>query len=228
MSQGRHTSMAWLMAISMGATAAFSYVFLPKTLAQAQTRAATPLEQIFPAQFGSWRLDPSSVALIRPAFEQAKRFQMYDQVLERTYLDAQGRRVMLSVVYGRQQSVGLQMHRPEVCYKAGGFRIADVQAGNLTLLGHRVPVTRLFASLDGRPEPITYWRLLGHELMADEQQFKLRQLTLGATGAIPDGLLVRISSIDDNPASGYQLHAEFAQALALALSPTQRLRALGW
>lgn len=221
-------TVTWLMAFSMVATAVFSHVFLPKPLAEAQVRANTPLEQLFPERFGIWRLDPSSSALIRPAFEQAKRFQMYDQVLERTYLDAHGRRVMLSVAYGRQQSVGLQMHRPEVCYKAGGFHIDQVQAGDLTLLGRKVPVTRLFASMAGRPEPITYWRLLGNELMADEQQFKLRQLSLGTSGAIPDGLLVRISSIDDEPASAYKLHAEFAQAMAQAMNPAQRQRVLGW
>lgn len=218
----------WFMAVSMVATAVFSHVYLPKPMAEAQTRANTPLEQLFPSQFGNWRLDPSSSALIRPAFEQAKRFQMYDQVLERTYLDAYGRRVMLSVAYGRQQSVGLQMHRPEVCYKAGGFNIDQVQSGDLTLLGRKVPVTRLFASMAGRPEPITYWRLLGNELMADEQQFKLRQLSLGASGAIPDGLLVRISSIDDEPAGAYKLHADFAQSMTQAMSPEQRSRVLGW
>ncbi|WP_290643415.1 exosortase-associated protein EpsI, B-type [Aquabacterium sp.] len=224
----RKEAAAWLMALSMIVTAVFSHVFLPKPLAEAQARANTPLEQLFPAQFGAWRLDPSSAALIRPAFEQAKRFQMYDQVLERTYLDAYGRRVMLSVAYGRQQSVGLQMHRPEVCYKAGGFHIANVHAGEMALLGRKVAVTRLFASMVGRPEPITYWRLLGNELMVDEQQFKVRQLSLGATGAIPDGLLVRISSIDDEPAGAYKLHAEFAQAMVQAMSPAQRQRVLGW
>lgn len=220
--------LACLMGASMMLTAIVSEVFLPKPLAQAQVRAQTPLEQLFPAQFGDWQLDPSTLALIRPAFEQARRFQMYDQVLERTYMDKHGRRVMLSVAYGRQQSVGLQMHRPEVCYKAGGFRIADVQSGDMPLLGHKVPVTRLFASMEGRPEPITYWRLLGNELMADEQQFKLRQLSLGASGSIPDGLLVRVSSIDDVPANAYKLQAEFAQAMAQAMSPAQRLRVLGW
>lgn len=216
------------MALGMALTAVFSHVFRPQPQPDAQVRAQTPLEQLFPAQFGGWRLDPTSVALIRPAFEQARRFQMYDQVLERTYMDKSGRRIMLSVAYGRQQSVGLQMHRPEVCYKAGGFHISDVKPGSLTLLSREVPVIRLFASMDGRPEPITYWRLLGHELIADETQFKLRQLSLGVTGTIPDGLLVRISSIDDNLAGAYQLHAAFAQDLAQALTPAQRQRVLGW
>lgn len=219
---------AWLMAILMGLTAVLSHAFLPKPQAQAQARANTPLEQLFPSAFGPWHLDPAAAALIRPAFERARQFQMYDQVLERTYVDTAGRRIMLSVAYGRQQSVGLQMHRPEVCYKAGGFKVANVAPGTLSLLGRSVPVTRLFASMEGRPEPITYWRLLGNEVVTDEAQFKLRQLSQGATGTIADGLLVRISSVDEDVARAYQVQSAFAQALAEALTPAQRQRVLGW
>ena len=218
---------AWLLAFLMALTAVLSAVFLPRPQPMAQERAGTPLEQLFPDQFGEWRLDPGAAALIRPAFEQAKRFQMYDQVLERTYLNAAGHRVMLSVAYGRQQSVGLQMHRPEVCYKAGGFNVDDIQTGSLPLPGLSLPVTRLLASMEGRPEPITYWRLLGDEVVADEARFKLRQLSLGAGGAIPDGMLVRVSSIDDDRRAAYKVHEAFVQALAQSLTPAQRTRVLG-
>ncbi|WP_161784358.1 exosortase-associated protein EpsI, B-type [Aquabacterium sp. NJ1] len=219
---------AWLMAILMTLTAALSYAFLPKPQPEAQARARTPLEQLFPSEFGPWRLDPAAAALIRPAFERARQFQMYDQVLERTYMDAAGYRIMLSVAYGRQQSVGLQMHRPEVCYKAGGFTVSRIEPGELQMLGRAIPVTRLFASLEGRPEPITYWRLLGNEVIADEARFKLRQLSSGGAGGIPDGLLVRISSLDDDLPHAYKLQADFAQAMAQALTPAQRQRVLGW
>ncbi|MBI2734739.1 MAG: EpsI family protein, partial [Aquabacterium sp.] len=178
---------AWVMAMLMLLTAASSYAFLPKPQPEAQARANTPLEQLFPSEFGPWRLDPAAAALIRPAFERARQFQMYDQVLERTYMDEAGHRIMLSVAYGRQQSVGLQMHRPEVCYRAGGFTVSHIEPGELQILGRAIPVTRLFASLDGRPEPITYWRLLGNEVIADEARFKLRQLSAGGSGGIPDG-----------------------------------------
>lgn len=218
---------AWLLAVAMLLTAGASAVFLPRPQPVAQERANMPLEQLFPDHFGDWRLDPAAAVLIRPAFEKARQFQMYDQVLERTYMDASGRRVMLSVAYGRQQSVGLQMHRPEVCYKASGFHVQDVAAGQLQVQGRAVPVTRLLASMDGRPEPITYWRLLGDELVADETQFKLRQLSLGASGAIPDGMLVRVSSIDDSKAGAYQLHEAFVRAMAQALTPSQQKRVLG-
>jgi EpsI family protein len=219
---------AWLLAICMALTAAFSAFFMPRPQSLAQARASAALEQLFPDQFGAWRLDPAASALIRPAFERARQFQMYDQVLERTYIDDQGHSVMLSVAYGRQQSVGLQMHRPEVCYKAGGFSVQSVMQGQLKLGERDLIVTRLLASMVGRPEPITYWRLLGDDVVADETQFKLRQLSLGASGAIPDGMLVRVSSIDDDTSAAYKVHEAFVQAMAQSLNGPQRKRVLGW
>ncbi len=217
----------WLIAFCLAATALFCLVFKPQPLPEAKARAAVPLESIFPERFGAWQVDASAAALIRPAFEQARQFQMYDQVLERTYLNAQGHSVMLSAVYGRQQSVGLQMHRPEVCYKAGGFDVRDVRDQPLVLGGRTVPATLLVASMAGRMEPVTYWRMLGDQLVLNESEFRWRQLSLGMTGHIPDGLLVRLSSIDTDAAQAHALHAEFAQALVQAMNPVQRARVLG-
>ncbi|RZI78739.1 MAG: EpsI family protein [Rubrivivax sp.] len=218
---------AWVLAIAMVVVAVVSTLGKPSTLASMDTRARTPLEAIFPAQFGDWRLDPSASVFVRPAADLAKRFQMYDQVLERTYVNAQGQRLMLSVAYGRQQSVGLQMHRPEVCYQAGGFQVQGVQAATVQAAGHPLAVTRLLARMEGRPEPITYWRLLGNGVVTDDASFKLQQLSLGLRGRVLDGLLVRVSSIDRDTEGAYRLQASFADDLARAMSPAMRLRAFG-
>lgn len=221
------TMKAWVLAAAMAGTAVVSMVFVPRPDPAAQVRAQTPLESLFPERFGHWRLDPAAALLIRPAFEQARRFQMYDQVLERSYLDDEGRQVMLSVAYGRQQSVGLQMHRPEVCYKAGGFHVQDVAVGEMEIDGLALPVTRLYAHMEDRPEPITYWRMLGDDAIADEATFKMRQLSLGATGLIADGMLVRVSSIDPDRRRAYALHEAFVREMAAAMTAQQRLRVLG-
>ena len=218
---------AWILAAGMVAVAGLSAVGKPGTLAAMDVRAKVPLERIFPSQFGDWQLDPSAAIFVRPAVDQAKRFQMYDQVLERTYINAQGQRLMLSVAYGRQQSVGLQMHRPEVCYQAGGFQVQDIQSASIKVLGHDFPVTQLQAHMDGRPEPITYWRLLGDGLVTDESSFKLNQLSLGLRGRVLDGLLVRVSSIDRDTAGAHRLQARFTDQLARAMTPAMRLRAFG-
>ena len=232
------------LAACLLAAALASLWLRPGVSAEAEARAQVPLETLFPKevptqvgapsgmQRSAWRLDPVASGMVRPAFEAARRFQMYDQVLERTYVHPSGQRVMLSVAYGRQQSVGLQMHRPEVCYRAGGFRVSDVTPGTLAFPGVAgslsLPVVRLMAALPERPEPITYWRLLGDEPVRDEASLKVRQLIAGLSHrGLADGLLVRISTIDANAEAGWHWQEIFVRDLAAALSPQQRLRVLG-
>lgn len=222
--RARHGSYVWAMAMVMTAAASF---YLKPTLDPAvQVRAAVPLEQLFPTEFGAWTLDTSAVAPVRPAFDVAKRFQMYDQVLERTYVNALGDRMMLSVAYGRQQSVGLQMHRPEVCYKAGGFQVELVQDAVIPILDSSLPVTRLLAHMEGRPEPITYWRLIGEDVVTDDSNFRLQTWSLHGA-ALMDGLLVRVSSIESDTGSAWTRQAGFIDELARAMSTNQRARVLG-
>ena len=199
----------------------------PNTQAGMDARSQVPLESIFPSQFDDWRLDPASSVFVRPAVDQAKQFQMYDQVLERTYINDQGQRLMLSVAYGRQQSVGLQMHRPEVCYKAGGFQVQGVTPVTLQVAGQALAATHLQAHMDGRPEPITYWRLLGDGVVSDDSAFKFQQLSQGLRGKVLDGVLVRVSSIDQDTAGAHRLQARFADQMARAMSPEIRVRAFG-
>ncbi|MBT9609128.1 exosortase C-terminal domain/associated protein EpsI [Aquabacterium sp.] len=233
-----------VLAACLGVAAWASWCLRPGISTEAEARAQVPLESLFPLEIptqddgpaaaprSAWRLDPVASGMVRPAFEAARRFQMYDQVLERTYVHPSGQRVMLSVAYGRQQSVGLQMHRPEVCYRAGGFRVSDVTPGTLALPGatasSSLPVVRLVAALPERPEPITYWRLFGDEPVRDEAGLKLRQLVAGLSRrGLADGLLVRLSTIDANADAGWRWQEVFARDLAATLSPSQRLRVLG-
>jgi EpsI family protein len=219
---------ALALSLCLFGTAALSVVFKPRVMPEAHARATVPMEALFPSQFGGWRLDPVMAPLIRPSDDRGMTRQIYDQVLERIYIDDAGRRIMLSVAYGRQQSVGLQMHRPEVCYKTGGFDISALAKGSLKLpSGANLSVTRLLARMEGRAEPITYWRLLGDEVVSDEGAFKLRQMQLGARSQIADGMLVRVSSIDNDTASGYALQEAFIRALDQAMAPEQRLRVMG-
>ncbi len=208
--------------------AGLAHVGRPQASPEANARALVPLESLFPQRVGEWQPDPVAVGFVRPAFEQAKRFQMYDQVLERVYVNPNGERIMLSVAYGRQQSVGLQVHRPEVCYKAGGFEVGAVQAGQVALPAHTLPVTRLVATMPERHEPITYWRLLGDQVVADEAKFKLDQVAAGLRGrGIDDGLLVRVSSLGTDAEAAWRLQAAFIQALDRAQDDAQRRRTTG-
>jgi EpsI family protein len=185
------------------------------------------LDRLFPSRFGHWRVDERMNAFVRPAAAQARRYQIYDQVLERSFVRDTGHGVMLSVAYGREQSAGLQLHRPEICYEGGGFTVSDTHAAVLTLGERAVAVTRLRADLPGRPEPITYWTLLGGMVVADATRFRLRRLSFAARREVADGMLVRLSSIDPDSPRAFAVHQAFAQDLVRAMAPADRARLIG-
>ena len=49
---------------------------------------------------------------------------IYNQEASRGFVDPEGHVVMLMVAYGESQSDRLQLHHPEVCYTAQGFRVS--------------------------------------------------------------------------------------------------------
>ena len=104
----------------MGAAAALAKVGVPtKKIADTWE---TDLEKMFPTQFGDWQVDRSMPVILPAPDVQAKLDAIYNQVLARTYVNVRtGERVMLSVAYGGDQSDGMSVHLPEVCYPAQGF-----------------------------------------------------------------------------------------------------------
>ena len=56
---------------------------------------------------------------------------------------------------------------------------------------------------------------------------KLVQIEYGLRGVIPDGMLVRVSSIDTDAANAFVRQAEFIADLAVAMPAAARPRILG-
>lgn len=206
---------------AMVGTAAFAAWLRPAPPAPGET-PAIDLDRLLPDRFGEWTLDREAAAFVRAADARGRQVGIYDQVLERTFVHASGRRVMLSVAYLGSQSSDLQLHRPEVCYRAGGFRIGPLSDGVIELDGRRIPVTRLFAQMPGRPEPITYWTVVDGEAMSARAQGWLERLQRMTRRRGAAGVLVRISTIDRDSDAAYRLHEHFAAAMTSALAPAQR------
>lgn len=221
-----HRRKALLLGAGMGAAALLAAFGKPA----AHDETTTPridLDTLVPREFGDWRVDAASEAFVRPAKQQGVASRIYEQVLERTFVASRGDRIMLSAAFGRAQSAGLQMHRPEACYPGGGFKVEGVEAVQLLLAGQTVPATRLHAHMPGRSEPITYWTLLGDVVVTDAAAFRLRQLSFSLRRQLLDGLLVRVSSIDAQPARAYALHSRFADELVRAMRPAERVKLIG-
>jgi EpsI family protein len=188
----------------------------------------TDLEKMFPAQFRDWQVD-KSIPVILPAPDvQAKLDAIYNQVLARTHVNVRtGDRVMLSVAYGGDQSDGMQAHLPEVCYPAQGFEILARHSVLIVLDGRRVPARRISTRLGGRYEPVTYWLTLGEGVAASRIERKVQQMRYGLQGIIPDGMLIRVSTIDRDAARGFAIQEDFLRDLSRALPREHVARVLG-
>jgi EpsI family protein len=185
------------------------------------------LETLVPERFGGWSIDGSIVPVLPNEQQQAQLNKIYNQTLSRTYADPEGHRIMLSVAYGGDQSYGLQVHRPEVCYTAQGFQVHKEQAAELAVPYGTLPIKRVLAVQGLRSEPITYWILLGDKAIVPGIQWKLTKLSYGFAGKVPDGMLVRISSIDTDEQRAYLLQDSFIKDMLAAMSPADRTRIAG-
>jgi EpsI family protein len=134
---------------------------------------------------------------------------------------------MLSMAYGGDQSDGTTAHKPEICYPAQGLEIIFNRTGTLDVAGHALPVRRLRARLGGRHEPITYWIVVGDQAVTSGTGMKLVQLRYGVRGLIPDGILVRVSSLERDAGAAFRRHEEFIRALVSSLDASMRQRLLG-
>lgn len=185
------------------------------------------LEQLFPTSFGPWRVDASMAVVVPSPDVQAQLDKIYNDVLTRTYINRAGQRVMLSVAYGGDQSDATSAHRPEVCYPAQGFAITDNFADSVRISGRDVSVRRLMSRIAGRNEPITYWIVVGDQVVTSGIGQKLAQMRFGLQNIIADGLLVRVSTIDPDMQRGHRVQDEFLAALGSALDRQFAARVLG-
>jgi len=219
----RHAVMAaGLMAASFAGAVAWR-----PTVKLADQRPKVNLETMFPKAFGDWRADDRMpVQLISPD-TQALLGKIYNQTLSRTYVNGEGEHIMLSVAYGGDQSDATRAHRPEVCYPAQGFQITARGEGVVSLGGRSLRVRQLVSKLGARNEPISYWITVGERTTLSGTEQKLAQLAYTVRGVIPDGMLVRVSSIDADAERAYKLHEAYVIALVQALDPEARPRVMG-
>lgn len=216
-----------VIGVCMFAAAGMALALKPTTkLADAEL--AIDLETLIPKRFGEWQVDESVVSIAVNPEVRAKLDKIYGQTLSRTYVNTAGRRIMLSIAYGANQSSDdFQVHRPEFCYSAQGFQIKKGWEDNLQYGAASVPIKRLEAIQGRRNEPITYWITIGDRATLPGISRKLTQLSYGLTGKIPDGMLIRISSISPDAAKEYRLQDQFANAMLDAVEPAQRVRLTG-
>ena len=104
------------------------------------------LEDLVPKTIGRWDFVTASGLVIPPEDDFEKT--LYSQVLTRVYSDNRGTPIMLLLAQNGGQTGFLQIHRPEVCYTAGGYQISAVTPHPIRVGQTVVPANRMDASLD--------------------------------------------------------------------------------
>ncbi|MET0383222.1 MAG: exosortase-associated protein EpsI, B-type [Burkholderiaceae bacterium] len=219
---------AAIAAMLMALAAAGGQAMVP-TRRMAQERGAFKLEALVPARFGSWRVDDRAAAGVVDPSTEAMLNKLYSQILNRVYVDDAGNRIMLSIAYGGDQADdSVQLHYPEVCYPAQGFRVKGNRVDQVTMAQGSIRVRRLETQFgDNRFEPVTYWTIVGDRQSLGGWDRKISEIRHGLRGEIVDGLLFRISNIDRNAAEAFEAQDRFIRDVVAAMTPAARRQLAG-
>jgi EpsI family protein len=183
---------------------------------------------IVPKQFGDWKEVPSPYVQIDLATgDDLSTEQPYDAVLMRTYSNNKGEQVMLALAYGRQQKQDVKIHRPEVCYEAQGYAVAGRTPVDFQLAPGAVAIqgTQMLAKNRDRVEAVSYWVRIGDIFPRSASQSRWYIFRQGMSGKVPDGILVRASSVQtsaDGTDRAYQTQHQFLGDLVNALPPESK------
>ncbi len=212
--------------VLMIAAATLGGVLRP-SISMADERPAIDLEVMVPLQFGEWRAEAQQSGYVINPQQKSMLEKLYSQTLSRTYVDQRGYRIMLSIAYGKNQSDALSLHKPEVCYPAQGFKLHAKKDAVIELPGNTVNATRIETSLGSRFEPVTYWTVVGDQIVTSNINKKLVEINYSIQDRVPDGMLFRISSIDKNTSAAYSIQERFAKDIADAIDKKNRNRFIG-
>jgi len=216
-----------LACVAILGSAILAEVLAPREL-MARTSASLNLEQVIPKQFGIWTLVPAISPVTPPDPEgyvepDPYSARIYSQEVSRGYTDGHGNIVMLLVAYGPVQNYRLKAHRPEMCYTANGFKVSDKTGAALSYRDGAAPIkmTRLIAQRESRFEPISYWMRVGNDIANGVVDRQLIRLKYGLRGIIPDGALIRISTIGLPREASFKLQDQFIRDLLAAIPPQE-------
>jgi EpsI family protein len=219
---------AAIAAIAMAAAAAGGQAMVP-TKRMAALRGPFKLEDIVPTRFANWRVDTTSVGgVVNPQTEELLN-KLYSQILDRVYLDDSGRRIMLSIAYGADQADDdVQLHYPEVCYPAQGFRVMSNRRDVVATPQGPIMVRRLDTRrTETYFEPVTYWTIIGDQQSLGGWDRKISEIRHGLHGEIVDGLLFRVSSSNRNTQEAFMTQDKFIRDIVAAMTPAVRLQLAG-
>jgi len=194
----------------------------------ARTHDAFNINQHLQTKFGDWK-PVEGLNVVTPPDADSLEAEIYNQEVSRGFVDPDGHVVMLMVAYGESQSDRLQLHHPEVCYTAQGFRVSRTKPVKLDYSPSAPPLraTRLVAQREERIEPITYWMRIGYDNSSSNWTRQVLKLGYGLRGWVPDGALFRVSTIGIPAEQSFKIQDKFIHDLLNSVDPETRAFMVG-
>lgn len=173
-----------------------------------------------PDTVGTWRFATVSGVVLPPPDALSDR--LYDNIVARVY-DAPGLpSMMLMIAYNNMQDGVLQVHRPEVCYPVGGYTLTPTREYELSIDNRMIPANVFAANGQERTEQILYWTRIGNEFSRSWMEQRMAVARANVAGRIPDGVLVRVSLLGNDPLAALPLLERFARSFVHASPPPLR------
>lgn len=200
-------------------------------MARQPAPVATPvvkkaLEAMIPLQIGEWSYRDASGVVLPPP--DALSDSLYSGIVTRSYVATDRPPIMFLVAYSNVQDGMLQVHRPEVCYPAGGYRLSPRRVEEIPNgVGGTIPATIFSADGVSRIEQVLYWTRIGNSFPTSWLDQRIAVLRSNVDGTIPDGILVRVSSLAPDMASAQGELTAFAAQMVKAVSPAARRLMIG-
>jgi EpsI family protein len=169
------------------------------------------LDDLVPKKIGSWNFVANSGLVVPP--NDPLLNALYSQQLTRVYSDGQSPPLMLLMAQSGSQTGFLQVHRPDFCYTASGYRISAVSPHPIRLASGILPASMMDATTGGTPEHVVFWTRIGDRIPGSWTAQKIAVAEQNLRGIIPDAILVRISVISEDGNAARAAIDAFVQAM---------------
>jgi EpsI family protein len=201
------------------AASGLAYARMPTIMAKPFKKGQ--LDAMLPNTIGDWTFESSSGLVLPPPDSLADR--LYDEISTRVYEAPNQPQIMLLIAYSNVQDGMLQLHRPEVCYPVGGFKLSDSQVINVPVFANKTVPCRFFsAEGPSRTEQVLYWTRIGRTMPNEWIEQRWAVVDANMRGEVPDGILVRVSMVTPDPKAAFNSLSTFVRTMTNSVSPKLR------
>jgi EpsI family protein len=206
-----------LLGSGLAAAGALSYLSSPKSIAKPIEQAS--FKEAIPFKVGGWTSQKSQEIVLPPQDDSNK---LYENQETRVYQGPGLPTIMFLVAFSSIQQNDVQVHRPEICYPASGFPIVQTAPTNIAYQNREFSGRELIADRGGLHERIIYWIRVGNSFPTSWREQRITMALANLSGSIPDGVLFRVSAIEEPGESKSAILRKFITAFLDEADPSFR------